>query len=282
MSAQGMPPNLMALFAPRVPLVYMSPPRGRSNRRVKPIYTCMSDFVDAFTTEVPPVVEPTETLKERRERKKREKLEEHRKRQNELIAEYNPNTNDCATKNPYATLFVARLSYETTEKKLKKEFESYGPIKRVKVITDFNGKSRGYAFIEYEHETDLKKAYKQADGKKIDGRRVLVDVERSRTVPNWVPRRLGGGKGPARFTESKKKLAARSSVPASTSGASTLSKPSGARSGGSWEQQQHSGYHHHRSAAGGAGEGYGGPGSRGSKQFAFSQRNNTALFWSCR
>ena len=28
----------------------------------------------------------------------------------------------------------------------------------------------GYAFIEFEHERDLKNAYKQGDGKKIDGR----------------------------------------------------------------------------------------------------------------
>ena len=40
--------------------------------------------------------------------------------------------------------------------------------------------------------------YKQADGKKIDNRRVLVDVERGRTVPNWRPRRLGGGLGTTR------------------------------------------------------------------------------------
>ena len=34
-------------------------------------------------------------------------------------------------------------------------------------------------------------AYKYADGKKIDGRRVLVDVERGRTIKGWRPRRLG-------------------------------------------------------------------------------------------
>jgi len=41
-------------------------------------------------------------------------------------------------------------------------------------------------------------AYKHADGKKIDGRRVLVDVERGRTVKGWLPRRLGGGLGNTR------------------------------------------------------------------------------------
>ncbi|XP_025052097.1 U1 small nuclear ribonucleoprotein 70 kDa isoform X3 [Alligator sinensis] len=44
----------------------------------------------------------------------------------------------------------------------------------------------------------LPSAYKHADGKKIDGRRVLVDVERGRTVKGWRPRRLGGGLGGTR------------------------------------------------------------------------------------
>ena len=34
-------------------------------------------------------------------------------------------------------------------------------------------------------------AYKYADGKKINDRRVVVDVERGRTVKGWKPRRLG-------------------------------------------------------------------------------------------
>lgn len=49
----------------------------------------------------------------------------------------------------------------------------------------FAGKPRGYAFIEYEHKNNMKEAYKRADGKKVEGRRVVVDVERGRTVPNW-------------------------------------------------------------------------------------------------
>jgi hypothetical protein len=39
--------------------------------------------------------------------------------------------------------------------------------------------------------TSLSAAYKRADGRKIDGRRVVVDVERGRTVKGWRPRRLG-------------------------------------------------------------------------------------------
>merc|ERR1712125_142430 len=69
------------------------------------------------------------------------------------------------------------------------------------------GKPRGYAFVEYEHERDLKNSYKRGDGKKIDGRRVMVDVERGRTVEGWLPRRLGGGRGPGRVGKPSKKKA---------------------------------------------------------------------------
>ena len=73
-------------------------------------------------------------------------------------------------------------------------------------MKDLAGKSLGYAFIEYEHKNDFKSefylltldAYKRADRKRIDNKRVYVDYERGRTENNWKPRRLGGGKGDSR------------------------------------------------------------------------------------
>uniref|UniRef100_A0A0K0DW85 Guanylate cyclase domain-containing protein n=1 Tax=Strongyloides stercoralis TaxID=6248 RepID=A0A0K0DW85_STRER len=44
-------------------------------------------------------------------------------------------------------------------------------------------------------------AYKEADGIRIDRKRVLVDYERGRTRKDWLPRRLGGGKGRTRALE---------------------------------------------------------------------------------
>merc|ERR1712066_947851 len=126
-----------------------------------------------------------------------------------LAADYDPHKDSNAVGDPFKTLFVARISYDTTEKKLKREFEVFGSIKRVRMVYDQKGKPRGYAFIEYEHERDLKNAYKQGDGKKIDGRRVMVDVERGRTVEGWMPRRLGGGRGPGRQGKPSKKKAKR-------------------------------------------------------------------------
>lgn len=50
-----------------------------------------------------------------------------------------------------------------------------------------------YSFLNHNLSLiqTISAAYKHADGKKIDGKRVLVDVERARTVKGWLPRRLG-------------------------------------------------------------------------------------------
>lgn len=63
------------------------------------------------------------------------------------------------------------------------------------MIKDQDDKSRGYAFIEYENMRGFKSAFRQADGKKVDSRRVIIDAERGRTSKLWRPRRLGGGRG---------------------------------------------------------------------------------------
>jgi U1 small nuclear ribonucleoprotein len=60
------------------------------------------------------------------------------------------------------------------------------------------GKPKGYAFVEFKHEDDMKKAYRNASHMKIDGKRIVVDCERGRTVTEWKPRKLGGGLGSTR------------------------------------------------------------------------------------
>lgn len=195
---QYLPPNLLALFTARPPLPYLPPARELAHERKNRGFGLLSDYKNRFEekkTEI--IIRPKlETKQERIERKKREKLELATYKVEQAIALWDPSSNPDSTSDPYRTLFVARLNYDTTEAKLRREFESYGPIKRICMIQDrVQGKARGYAFIEYKKEKDMHDAYKRADGKRIDGRRVLVDVERGRTHKGWLPRRLGGGLG---------------------------------------------------------------------------------------
>lgn len=96
---------------------------------------------------------------------------------------------------PFKTIFVGRLSYSTTEERIRKEFDFCGPIDWVRLVKDAKNISKGYAFVTFKHERDATYALDKGDGRKVDGRRILVDRELGRTKKSWVPRRLGGGKG---------------------------------------------------------------------------------------
>ncbi|XP_060076153.1 U1 small nuclear ribonucleoprotein 70 kDa-like [Ylistrum balloti] len=195
-----LPPNLLALFAARDPITYLPPADKQSHEKRRVPYGGVAVFLNEFEDpkDTPP---PTrvETKDERKERKRKERAEQIAYKLEQDLALWDPNNNPVCTNDPYKTLFVARINFDTSESKLRREFEVYGPIRKISMLTDkITGKPRGYAFIEYEHERDMHSAYKHADGKKIDGRRVLVDVERGRTVKGWQPRRLGGGLGGTR------------------------------------------------------------------------------------
>lgn len=49
-------------------------------------------------------------------------------------------------------------------------------------------------------------AFERGNGRRVDGRRVIVDVVRGRLDPNWLPRRLGGGRGGTRRDREDEKL----------------------------------------------------------------------------
>ncbi|KAJ9587388.1 hypothetical protein L9F63_019089 [Diploptera punctata] len=194
---QFLPPNLLALFAPREPIPYLPPPDKLPHEKKNRGYAGPNNWL--FDPKDTPPPTRVETREERMERRRRERAEQVAYKLEQEIAVWDPHSISTATGDPFKTLFVARINYDSSESKLRREFEVYGPIKKIVVTHNkLNGKPRGYAFIEYEHERDMHSAYKHADGKKIDGRRVLVDVERARTVKGWLPRRLGGGLGGTR------------------------------------------------------------------------------------
>ncbi|KAJ3183250.1 hypothetical protein HDU85_002276 [Gaertneriomyces sp. JEL0708] len=189
-----LPPNLQKLFIPRPPLKYLPPVDKDHVDRKGPRLSGLAEFLERCQGHDLDYV-PTPTLAEVRKRKKEEREKRAKQAIEEGTTQWDPNSDEHIHSDPYKTLFIGRLSYESTEKDLLKAFEAFGPIKTLRIVTTPEGKSRGYAFIEYEREKDMKAAYKEADGMKINDRRVLVDVERGRTVKGWKPRRLGGGLG---------------------------------------------------------------------------------------
>ena len=84
-------------------------------------------------------------------------------------------------------IYVGNLSYNLKEDDLDALFSQYGNIQHIKVVTDFNtGRSKGFAFVEFDDDTAAQAALAQ-DGQEVDGRRVKVSIAREQQ------RRGGGG-----------------------------------------------------------------------------------------
>ncbi|KAI8566976.1 hypothetical protein RHMOL_Rhmol02G0084800 [Rhododendron molle] len=107
---------------------------------------------------------------------------------------YDPFGDPKVKGNPYSTIFVGHLSHLTTEESLRKAMSKYGKVKNLRLVRHIvTGASRGYAFVEFETEREMRRAYADAHHSLIDDSEVLVDYNRQQLMPGWIPRRLGGG-----------------------------------------------------------------------------------------
>ncbi|GAB7347117.1 hypothetical protein MBLNU459_g3242t2 [Dothideomycetes sp. NU459] len=201
-----LPPQLLQLFAPRPALRYLLPADHAPEERKTHNITGVGQFLDQIK-DSDDNYNPTESWLQKKDRERLEKKEKSEWTVTEgYKTEYRPKEDPNIVGDPLKTLFVGRLSYNADEKDLEREFSRYGPIDRVRLVRDTvsrkeNRKHKGYAFIVFERDTDMKAAYKDADGLRIKDRRITVDVERGRTVKEWRPRRYGGGLGGRHYTK---------------------------------------------------------------------------------
>lgn len=135
-------------------------------------------------------------LNEARIRRRQLKMEANDKRIQILREQYKPQENPNATENAYNTLFIGKVAENVEEGEIRYEMGVFGPIKTVKFVQDtITGKRRPYCFVEYENPASLRNAMAQGSKLYLHNKKVIVDVERARTVNEWYPRRLGGGEG---------------------------------------------------------------------------------------
>ncbi|KAI9667492.1 MAG: hypothetical protein M1821_000308 [Bathelium mastoideum] len=203
-----LPPNLLQLFSPRPALRFLPPsdyaPEERRTSRINGV----GQFLEALR-EYDNSAPVTESPLQKRDRARVEKKEKQQKLSADDVQTYKPAEDSQIRGDPFKTLFVSRLSYDTEVKDLEREFGRFGPIERIRIVENSHASDpknpkkthTGYAFIVYERERDMKAAYKETDGIRIRDRRVLVDVERGRTVQGWRPRRYGGGLGGRGYTK---------------------------------------------------------------------------------
>jgi len=77
-------------------------------------------------------------------------------------------------------LYVGNLSYDVDDKDLLKAFESYGKVVSGRIIQNrFNGKSKGYGFVEMSDRNQALAAIRALNGKEIKGRRIVVNEAKS-------------------------------------------------------------------------------------------------------
>ena len=70
-------------------------------------------------------------------------------------------------------IYVGNLSYDMTEDQLRKELEAYGKVNSARLITNrFNGKSKGYGFVQMPVREEAEKAVAALNDKDIMGRKM--------------------------------------------------------------------------------------------------------------
>ncbi|EIW80918.1 hypothetical protein CONPUDRAFT_103939 [Coniophora puteana RWD-64-598 SS2] len=81
-------------------------------------------------------------------------------------------------------VYVAGLSKYTTKEDLKGVFKTYGTVNDVRLVTDKNGQSKGFAFVEFESETSAQAAL-SANNYELRSRRIAVTLADSRVKPRY-------------------------------------------------------------------------------------------------
>ncbi|GMH02764.1 hypothetical protein Nepgr_004603 [Nepenthes gracilis] len=77
--------------------------------------------------------------------------------------------------------FVGGLAWATDDQALERAFSEFGQVVNSKIITDREtGRSRGFGFVTFASEQDMKKAIEAMNGQNLDGRNITVNEAQSR------------------------------------------------------------------------------------------------------
>lgn len=72
-------------------------------------------------------------------------------------------------------VFVGGVAWKTTDEGLAEAFAQFGPVKDAKILTESDGKSRGFGFVTFEDEEGAKAAVEEGNDMELDGRNLRVD-----------------------------------------------------------------------------------------------------------
>jgi len=78
-------------------------------------------------------------------------------------------------------IYIGNLNFQVKESELQEIFEAYGAVKSVKIITDkYNGRSKGFGFVEMENDDEAEKAIKGLNGTSLKEREIVVNKAKPR------------------------------------------------------------------------------------------------------
>jgi RNA recognition motif-containing protein len=80
-----------------------------------------------------------------------------------------------------AKLYVGNLPFSADENAVRDFFSQAGTVESVKIVTDpYNGRSKGFGFVEMSSEAEAAAAIDQLNGAEMLGRPLRVDRARPR------------------------------------------------------------------------------------------------------
>ena len=91
-------------------------------------------------------------------------------------------------------IYVGNLAYRTTEDDLRQQFERFGTVGRVDVISDREtGRSKGFGFVEMPNNEEASAAIQALDGANVGERTLKVNEARDRPPKGHGGGGFGGG-----------------------------------------------------------------------------------------
>ncbi len=98
-------------------------------------------------------------------------------------------------------LFVANLSFQTTDSELTALFKEFGQVTRVHIAMDRETKrARGFGFVEMPNDDEAAKAITGLDGKEFGGRKLKVNEARPKPERTVQRSTRDGDRRPSRFS----------------------------------------------------------------------------------
>jgi hypothetical protein len=77
-------------------------------------------------------------------------------------------------------LYVGNLPYDVDEAELQKLFAEMGNVASARIIANrFNGKSKGYGFVEMADDAAARAAMRSLNGREVRGRKLVVNEAKS-------------------------------------------------------------------------------------------------------